>query len=231
METKLGGTYILFLFSLATGVLFAQEKNNVHEYVINNKGAKTSIVSESIDERVFTKDAIIVETVNRFSFISEDKQKVNSWALHLNLGAIRLFKNQPTYSNLQDNINVGLDVGITRTFTNNFFLSSSFTFSIIKDAGLWENPLTYYSANLTAGYKFETNGLTEPYLSIGTSFIGAPNTIDNSSSSFSFNLTAGCIFWLRDSNYGITMDATYKSVSNENMVSHSRISVGVAYKI
>ena len=66
---------------------------------------------------------------------------------------------------------------------------------------------------------------------MGVSHISAPNTISDSSSSISLNFTGGFIFWTKNNNLGLTIQNTYKSVSDENMLSHNRISVGVKYKL
>jgi hypothetical protein len=162
------------------------------------------------------------------------KIKSDAWTADINFGATKLSERNPTYTNLQDNVNVGFDVGITKTFSNNIYLSSGVTFSFLKDApwGFWENPLNYFSVNADLGYKFDLDGkLTEPYLAIGGSYISAPNTIANSSSTFSLNFTGGFIFWLRNSNYGLVIQNTFKNVNDENMVPHNRFTVGVRYRL
>ena len=165
----------------------------------------------------------------------EKKRQIKSdtWILDVNLGATHFTSNEPTFSNLKDNVNVGLDLGVTYTFKSNLYASLGGTFSLLEDGpfDLWDNPLTYYSFNADIGYKFDTGGLSQPYLAVGGSFIGAPNTIDGSSGTFSVNLTGGFLFWLRDSNWGITIQNTYRYVDNTDMVPHNRFTFGVRYRL
>lgn len=146
---------------------------------------------------------LLLLTVGSNAMAQQDKQsntvKEDTWTLDIGFGSTRLFKNEPTHTNLQDNIMVGVDLGVSYTFSSGLYGAVSTTFNTFKQGpfDLWENPLQYFSLNLDLGYKFDTGGLTEPYLAVGTSFIGAPNTIDGSSSSFSVNLTGGFLFWLR----------------------------------
>lgn len=149
------------------------------------------------------------------------------WNLETRFGTI-------TFNNAEfigDKTNVGLDVEVARTFTNRVFVASSITFSTLRSTTLWENPLEYFSANLDLGYKFDTGGLSDVYIAAGGSYISAANTVPNSESTFSFNLTAGAIFWLRDSKLGISIRNTYKTVSNAFMRPHNRFAIGMAYKL
>lgn len=133
--------------------------------------------------------------------------------------------------NVQDNINIGLQVGVVRNFKNNLFLGASINTSTIKNAGLWENPVNYLSFNLQGGIKIPTGGLTEGILAVGSSYISAINTLPNAKSSFSGNITGGFIFWLRNSNWGLTLQDTYKFVNSDYMVNHNQILVGIRYKL
>lgn len=162
---------------------------------------------------------------------SNNKQDVkeHKWEIIASFGSIH-YENT-TNVNVQDNINIGLTLGLARQFSNNFFVDGGVTFSTLKDVGLWENPLNYLSVNANVGYKIQTGGLSEAYIAGGGSFINAINTIPNAESSFSGNITGGFIFWLRDSNWGITIQDTYKFVSSDYMVNHNQITVGVRYKL
>ncbi|MFY0602725.1 MAG: outer membrane beta-barrel protein [Flavobacteriaceae bacterium] len=172
-------------------------------------------------------------TAQKSKHQNSKKVKKDTWTIDVDFGATKLSEDEPTYSLLKDNVNVGFNVGATRTFENNLFVSAGVTFSVLKNGpfDLWENPMDYFSVNADVGYKFKSDALTEPYLAIGTSFISAVNTIPNAESSFSINFTGGFIFWLRDSNYGIVIQNTYKSVSSDYMVSHNRVTLGVRYRL
>ncbi|WP_435415098.1 hypothetical protein [Polaribacter aestuariivivens] len=132
--------------------------------------------------------------------------------------------------NVQDNINIGLQVGVSRAFKNNFFLAAGANISTIRNAGLWENPVDYISFNVEGGYRIQTGGLTEGVIAIGSSYINAINTLPDAESSFSANIKGGFIFWLNDSNWGLTIADTYKFVNSDFMVSHNQITVGTIYK-
>lgn len=151
------------------------------------------------------------------------------WEVATELGATKLYNNSTL--NTGDNVNVGLSLEAKRLFGNNLFVSAGTTFSTLKNTFLWDNPLNYFSIDLYSGYRFNSNGLTNYSLAIGTSYISAPNTVPNGSSSFSLNFSGGFIFWLRDSNYGIILRNTYKAAMDDNYVSHNRLSVGLAYKL
>lgn len=139
--------------------------------------------------------------------------------------------NNTASTDVGDNINVGLSLGVTRVFENNLYVSSGVTFSTFKSTEFWVNSLDYFSVNANVGYQFNTGRLTVPYLALGTSFIKAVDAIPNASNSFSFNVTGGFVFWLKDSKYGLTMQNTYKFASSDSMVSHNQITFGVAYKL
>lgn len=160
------------------------------------------------------------------------KHHKEKWVLLVDYGTIRLQEKEPTFSKLKEKTLVGFDIGVTRNFKNNLYLSSSITFSVFKEVpDFYRNEFNYFSANLDLGYKFKSKSLTEPYFAIGTSLINAPATIADSNSSFSLNFTGGVIFWLRNPNYGLVIENTYKSVSTKDMVPHNRFTLGIRYKI
>ncbi|PQJ81934.1 hypothetical protein [Polaribacter glomeratus] len=162
-----------------------------------------------------------------------------TWQIDLGFGTTKLY-NTPKLSVI-DNIIVGLNLGVTRQFSTNFYTAAGITFSTLKNAGgLWENYLNYFSANLSGGYVFNNLDVGEqgyqfatPFLGIGTSFISAPNTIKSSSTTMSANFTGGVIFWFRESNFGLVMQDTYKMLpdNSSSMVSHNQFTIGLKYKL
>lgn len=160
---------------------------------------------------------------------SQENGKDSKWDVSATLGATKLYNNSTL--NTGDNVNVGLSLEATRLFDNHLFVSAGTTFSTLKSTFLWDNPLNYFSIDLYGGYRFDSTGLTDYSLAVGTSYISAPYTVLNGSGSFSLNFSGGFIFWLRDSNYGIILRNTYKASMDDNFVSHNRFSMGLAYKI
>jgi len=187
------------------------------------------------------KNTILIAFLLVYAFsyaqFSNRNSSEGKWQVDMNFGSTKLYNT--TSLNVGDNINVGLDLGVTREFANNIYASVSLTSSTIKKAGeLWENPLTYFSSNFSAGYVFNDlktdrfgHQFITPFFGVGTSFISAPNTIENSESSNSINFTVGAIIWLRDSNLGFVLKDTYKEVNNNFMVSHNRITLGLKYNL
>ncbi len=169
-----------------------------------------------------------------FSFLVMAQDDVNAgrWEVSGAFGSIH-FDNTATV-HVQDNINVGLTFAVARKFANNFYTSAGVAFSTVTDAGLWENPLHYFSGNVDIGYRFRSKNIPKPfmvpYIAIGTSYIKAANTLPNAESNFSGNITGGFIFWLNNSHWGLTLQDTYKFVNSTSMVSHNQITIGAAYK-
>ncbi|MCI2228270.1 hypothetical protein MC378_03755 [Polaribacter sp. MSW13] len=129
-----------------------------------------------------------------------------------------------------DRVNVGLSIGVARTFESNLFASTSVAFSVGKETGLWDNPIDYLSVNLEGGYKFKTGTFFVPFLAIGGSYINAPNTIANSKSSIAITPSAGFNMWFKNSSYGFTTKFGYKLVSNDYMETHKYLTIGIIKK-
>ena len=160
-------------------------------------------------------------------------QRYSGWEASLGLGTIK-FQNTESV-NVKDNINVGITLEVLKEFENKMYVSSGITFSTLSEAGnLWSNPLKYFSANADVGFRFNSITFRKPYMipyvSIGTSYINAANTIPDSNASMSLNFTGGVIFWLNDSNWGLTVQNTYKVVESDFMVSHNQFTLGASYK-
>lgn len=151
------------------------------------------------------------------------------WRLSSTFGATKFFNSSS--KDVQENVNVGMSMEVTRVLNNGFFISAGTTFSTLKSTPLWENSLNYFSIDTQVGYLSNISDLTEYSLAAGTSFLSAPNTIDNANSSFSLNLSGGLTFWLNNTDVGIIVRNTYKIALNENYVSHNRFSLGLAYKL
>lgn len=156
------------------------------------------------------------------------------WEVAAMFGSIN-FDNTATV-HVQDNINIGFTLEAARKFKNNLFLNAGISFSSGKELGeLYENPLTYFSANANVGFRFRSVDIPKPFVvpfvAVGGSFINAANTLPDAESSFSANFTGGFIFWLNQSNLGLTIQDTYKVVDSDYMVSHNQILVGVRYKL
>ncbi|MCL7753302.1 outer membrane beta-barrel protein [Polaribacter sp. Z022] len=187
------------------------------------------------------KKTIITLSAVLFSFLAMAQERERSFDLHTGnweiaalFGSIN-FDNTATV-NVQDNINIGFTVEGTRKFKNNLFLNAGVSFSSGKELGeLYENPLTYFSVNADVGYRFKLKEITKPfvvpYVAIGGSYINAANTLPNADSSYSINTTVGFIFWLNQSNFGLTIRDTYKFVESDYMVNHNQILVGLRYKL
>mgnify|MGYP005996482761 FL=1 len=166
--------------------------------------------------------------------MAQNADRDHKWEIGALFGSIN-FDNTATV-NVQDNINVGFTVEATRKFENNLFLNAGVSFSSGKELGeLYENPLTYFSANADVGYRFKLKEITKPfmvpYIAVGGSYINAANTLPNAESSYSLNTTVGFIWWLNQSNWGLTIRDTYKFVNSDYMVNHNQILVGVRYKL
>ena len=166
--------------------------------------------------------------------IAQNAERDHKWELAALFGSIN-FDNTATV-NVQDNINVGFTLEGTRKFENNLFLNAGVSFSSGKELGeLYENPLTYFSVNADVGYRFRLVEIPKPfmvpYVAVGASYINAANTLPNAESSYSINATLGFIFWLNQSNWGLTIRDTYKFVNSDYMVNHNQILVGVRYKL
>ncbi len=159
------------------------------------------------------------------------KSEVNSdkWMLKFDFGATK-FNNTAT-THVGDFVNVGIGLEAIRTFENNVFVSAGATISVLKKTSLWENPLEYRSFNADVGYRFSREHIVQPYVSVGASYITKANTLPNAEGTFSVNFTGGLLLWIHDSNFGINLQNTYKTVSNENMVPHNRFTLGVTYRL
>ena len=127
------------------------------------------------------KKTIITLSAVLFSFLAM-AQEESSWEIGALFGSIN-FDNTATV-NVQDNINIGFTVEATRKFENNLFLNAGVGFSSGKELGeLYENQLTYFSANADVGYRFRSNEYPKPLMvpdvAIGGSYINAANTLPN----------------------------------------------------
>lgn len=152
------------------------------------------------------------------------------WAADATFGIIATWSKEADIERLKEGTNVGVTLGVSRTFESNLFTSASVSFSVAESTGLWENPLDYFAVNLEGGYKFKTGTLFVPFLAIGANFINAPNTIVDSKSSIAFSPSAGANFWIKNSTFGVTTKFGYKIASDDYMGSHSFLTVGIIKK-
>lgn len=205
-------------------------------------------------KKVLTFAIILLSTCNVFSQVfSKNKKKVDhNLSVEANFGMINLWDDYETTDLLRDNVNIGIDVCITKGFGEHFYLSSGFTKSIIEEGiiELWDNPLDYFSINTDIGYKiiFKKKKEIQPYISIGASYISAtlrdkefvptkPSTqpsaltVGETNNTMSFNATAGVVYWLKESKVGLCLDLDLRIVDNEHMVPHNRTALGVKYKL
>ena len=160
-------------------------------------------------------------------------------SLDVNFGITNLFDKDLIYSLLKDNNMFGVDIGATKTFDNQFYVSSGFTIGIIDDGlfGLWTNDLSYFSINADVGYRFKSDPTIEPYVAVGGSFISTTldevppfSSISRDNNTFSLNLVTGSVFWIGKSNYGVVVQHTLKVLNDDYMVSHNRMVVGIKYR-
>ncbi|QTD36769.1 hypothetical protein JL193_11575 [Polaribacter batillariae] len=158
-------------------------------------------------------------------------EKGNSyWTVDATFGVIAGWDQKADVDRLGDMVNVGLTVGVARTFKSNFFTAASASFSVAKETGLWSNPVNYFSANLEGGYKFKTGTFFVPFVALGANYIKAPNTIANSKDSFAFNPSAGINAWFKNSSFGVTAKFGYRFASEKYMGTHRYLTVGIIKK-
>lgn len=148
------------------------------------------------------------------------------WSVDVGFGLVAGFE-ESNQAKIGDKVNIGASLAIMRTFQSNLFLSSGITFSTIEDSGLWENPLDYFSVNLEGGYKIDTNSPFMPFLSIGGSYISAPNTIENSKAAYALSTSVGALMWFKNSKFAISSKWTYKMVNSNYMAPHSQLLFGI----
>ena len=164
----------------------------------------------------------------------------DSFSADINFGFTNFFEDDLIYDVLRDNINFGVDIGVTKTFDSQFYVSGGLTFSILDDGvfDIWENTLNYFSFNADVGYTFKYHEIIEPYVAVGGSYVstvldndfspGVPDVINT----YSINLVTGSVFWMgKSKNYGILVQHTFKLVNDEDMVSHNRFVTGIRFKI
>jgi len=166
------------------------------------------------------------EKDNSYEFGFPDQ---NYWAVEGSFGIIAAF-GEDDMSNIGDNVNVGMSLAISKTFESGFFMTSGFTFSTFRDTGLWDNPLKYLSADVEAGYKFRTSSPFEPFIALGTSYVYAPNTIEDSDGSLTFNASLGALMWFKDSRYALSGRWRYKGANSVFVPSHTQLLFGLVYK-
>jgi hypothetical protein len=152
------------------------------------------------------------------------------WTAEASFGVIAAWDSESSAQTIGDKINVGLTLGISRTFESNWFVSTGASFSVGKENSLWSNPLNYFSANLEGGYQLKTETSFVPFLALGVSYINAPNTIVNSESTVTINPTAGFSWWFKNSSYGLLTKLGYKLGNKENMPSHQFLTIGLTKK-
>lgn len=158
-------------------------------------------------------------------------EKGNSyWTVDATFGVIAGWDAESDVQRLGDKVNVGVTLGVARTFESNFFASASTSFSVAKETSLWSNPVDYFSINLEGGYKFKTGTFFVPFVALGVNYLNAPNTIANSKSSFAFNPSAGVNAWIKNSTWGFTTKFGYRIASDDYMGSHRYLTVGIIKK-
>lgn len=152
------------------------------------------------------------------------------WTADATFGVIAGWDAEQDVLKMGDEVNVGVTLGVARTFESNLFTAASVSFSVAESTGLWDNPLDYLAINLEGGYKFKTSGNFVPFIALGASYINAPNTIANSKSSIAINPSAGVNLWFSKSNWGATTKFGYRVASNEFMGNHRYLTIGVIRK-
>jgi len=152
------------------------------------------------------------------------------WTTDVSFGVIAGWENKDV-DKMGDQINVGLSLGLTRTFESNLFASVGASVSFLEETELWDNPLDYFSINIEGGYQFRTGAPIIPYVALGASYINAPNTIADSKSSLSFNPSAGLIMWFKNSKLAMTVRYGLKLASNDYMETHKQLMIGLSYRL
>jgi hypothetical protein len=120
-------------------------------------------------------------------------------------------------------------ININRYLFYGFSLDGAVTLSGIGDIdGLLSNSFSYNSLDGYLRYDFNLsdNNLV-PFIAIGTSFIGAPSSRQDSNPTSTFNTAIGGTLWVTH-HWGINAQMTYKVSPQEfrSMVNHTQLTGG-----
>lgn len=123
-------------------------------------------------------------------------------------------------------------INIIRYLFYGFSLEGAATLSGIGDIdGLLSNNFSYNSLDGYLRYDFNLsdNNLV-PFIAIGTSFIGAPSSRQDSNPTSTFNTAIGGTLWVTH-HWGINAQMTYKVSPQEfrSMVNHTQLTAGLVY--
>ena len=163
------------------------------------------------------------------SFILAKSQNYdNKWVIGTS-GSLVIFDN----NSLGESYNSQLPkINISRYLFSGFSLEGAATLSGIGDIdGLLSNNFSYNSLDGYLRYDFNLsdNNLV-PFIAIGTSFIGAPSSRQDSNPTSTFNTAIGGTLWVTH-HWGINAQMTYKVSPQEfrSMVNHTQLTGGLVY--
>ena len=152
----------------------------------------------------------------------------NKWVIGIS-GSFVIFDN----NSLGESYNSQLPkINISRYLFSGFSLEGAATLSGIGDIdGLLSNNFSYNSLDGYLRYDFNLsdNNLV-PFIAIGTSFIGAPSSRQDSNPTSTFNTAIGGTLWVTH-HWGINAQMTYKVSPQEfrSMVNHTQLTGGLVY--
>ena len=123
-------------------------------------------------------------------------------------------------------------INLTRYLFSGLSFGASITISGLGDVeSLFSNHFSYNSFDGYLRYDFNlSDNNFVPYLVLGRSLIGAPETIENSEKTLTSNLAFGSTFWVTN-HWGLNGQIMYK-ISPEkynSMVNHQQLTVGLVY--
>jgi len=161
------------------------------------------------------------------SFILAKSQNYdNKWVIGTS-GSLVIFDN----NSLGESYNSQLPkINISRYLFSGFSLDGSLTLSGLGDVdGLYSNRFSYNSIDGYIRYDFNLsdNNLV-PYIALGASFIGAPSTKENATSTL--NIAFGGTFWVTH-HWGLNAQYTLKFSPElyTSMVNHTQLTAGLVY--
>lgn len=127
-----------------------------------------------------------------------------------------------------------IKLNAARYFFKGLSLDGSLVLSPInKVEGLIDNKFSYFSADFTLRYDFNTSDENlVPYIGGGFSYIGAPSSVLGAANTISLNFVGGGTFWFSP-RLGLNAQLAYKRLPENivSMVTHTQVSFGLVYSL
>ncbi len=125
-------------------------------------------------------------------------------------------------------------INISRYVFSSFSLDVGLTSSVInKVDGIFSNAFNYFSLDGSVRYDFNlSNENLVPYIGLGASIVGGPETLPSSKTTATLNFLFGGTYWISN-HWGLNAQYIYKFSPEEyeSMISHTQLTAGLVYSL